>query len=68
MQKAMALAAHGDERTHMRYVMGTMAMRTIPAEALPSLPDELLVESSQPSANGVRKAIVRHVQAGSKRP
>jgi integrase len=61
MQKAMALAAHGDERTHMRYVMGTTAMRTIPAEALPSLPDELPVESSHHSANGHRKAIVGHV-------
>jgi hypothetical protein len=34
----MHLAAHADPKTHMRYVMRTVAMRTIPEAALPALP------------------------------
>ena len=43
----MHLAAHGDAKTHMRYVMQTTAMRTIPEAALPSHLPAALVESSQ---------------------
>jgi integrase len=41
LQKAMALAAHSDARTHMRYVMRTTMMRTIPDDVLPRLPATL---------------------------
>jgi integrase len=47
VQTAMALAAHSDARTHMRYVMKTTAMRTIPEAVLPRLPATLPVESSR---------------------
>jgi integrase len=48
VQTAMALAAHSDARTHMRYVMKTTVMRTIPDAVLPRLPGFLPVESSAP--------------------
>jgi len=48
VQKAMALAAHSDAKTHMRYVMNTRSMRTIPEAALPPLPSVLAVQSSAP--------------------
>lgn len=48
MQTAMALASHSDARTHMRYVMKTLVMRTIPDAVLPRLPAFLAVESSAP--------------------
>jgi len=58
VQRAMALAAHSDSKTHMRYVMNTIAMRTIPAGALPRLPsartssvDDSRLESSRPVTN-----------------
>src|SRR5581483_4223457 len=38
VQHAMNLAAHWDPRVHARYVMRTLAMRTVPREALPALP------------------------------
>jgi hypothetical protein len=37
VQHAMTLASHSDARTHMRYVMKTAAMRTIPEAAVPRL-------------------------------
>jgi integrase len=46
VQHAMHLAAHADPKTHMRYVMKTTAMRTIPDAALPRLPAGRLVEAS----------------------
>jgi integrase len=46
VQHAMHLAAHADPKTHMRYVMNTTAMRTIPDAALPRLPVGQLVEAS----------------------
>jgi Phage integrase family len=45
LQHAMHLAAHADPKTHMRYVMKTTAMRTIPDAALPRLPAGRLVET-----------------------
>jgi integrase len=47
VQTAMSLAAHSDPQTHMRYVMRTRAMRTIPDAALPVLPPELPIESAK---------------------
>ncbi len=47
VQHAMHLAGHGDARTHMRYVMQTSALGTIPDAALPKLPAILAVESSR---------------------
>jgi hypothetical protein len=41
-QLAMRLASHSDERTHMRYVMTTPAMKAIPDAAVPRLPLGLL--------------------------
>ncbi len=41
VQRAMALASHSDAKTHMRYVMRTRGMRTIPDAALPRLPSAL---------------------------
>jgi hypothetical protein len=41
VQQAMSLASHWDARTHMRYVMRTRAMRTIPEAAIPRLPATL---------------------------
>jgi integrase len=38
VQRAMHLAGHSDARTHMRYVMQSPSMRTIPPSALPRLP------------------------------
>jgi integrase len=38
VQHAMHLAGHSDAKTHMRYVMQSAAMRTIPDTALPRLP------------------------------
>ncbi|MEO6419640.1 MAG: tyrosine-type recombinase/integrase, partial [Polyangiaceae bacterium] len=35
VQHAMHLTAHSDPRVHARYVMDTVAMRTIPEAALP---------------------------------
>jgi len=46
VQHAMHLAAHADPKTHMRYVMNTRAMRTIPDAALPRLPAGRLIETS----------------------
>jgi integrase len=46
VQHAMHLAAHSDPKTHMRYVMNTAAMRTIPDAALPQLPAGRLLEST----------------------
>ena len=37
VQHAMHLTAHSDPRVHARYVMDTVAMRTIPEAALPRL-------------------------------
>ncbi len=37
VQKAMKLAGHSDQKTHMRYVMDSAEMRTIPDAALPRL-------------------------------
>lgn len=37
-QQAMHLASHSDEKTHKRYVMSTLEMRTIPASIVPRLP------------------------------
>jgi integrase len=34
-QQAMRLASHSDEKTHMRYVMTTPAMKQIPGAAVP---------------------------------
>jgi integrase len=48
VQHAMHLAAHGDAKTHMRYVMRTAAMRSIPDAALPPFLPMALLESSQP--------------------
>jgi hypothetical protein len=45
VQHAMHLAAHADPKTHMRYVMNTIAMRTIPEAALPRLPAGNLPET-----------------------
>ncbi len=47
VQTSMAVAAHSDARTHMRYVMRTTVMRTIPDAVLPRLPGFLPVESSR---------------------
>jgi integrase len=41
VQQAMSLASHSDARTHMRYVMKTAAMRSIPEAAIPRLPVQL---------------------------
>ena len=38
VQHAMHLAAHSDPKVHQRYVASTVAMRTIPAAAVPQLP------------------------------
>ncbi len=38
VQRAMHLAGHSDAKTHMRYVMQSPSMRTIPPSALPRLP------------------------------
>jgi hypothetical protein len=46
VQHAMHLAAHSDPKTHMRYVMNTTAMRTIPEAALPQLLAGRLLEST----------------------
>jgi integrase len=40
-QHAMALTGHSDPKVHARYVMSTAAMRAIPANALPTLPEAL---------------------------
>jgi integrase len=45
VQHAMHLAAHADPKTHMRYVMKTTAMRTIPEAALPRLSAGELVDA-----------------------
>ena len=37
-QHAMRLAGHSDQKTHMRYVMDSPEMRSIPVAALPRLP------------------------------
>lgn len=37
-QRAVRLAGHSDEKVHMRYVMSTPEMRTIPVEIVPKLP------------------------------
>ena len=37
VEHAMHLTAHSDPRVHARYVMDTVAMRTIPEAALPRL-------------------------------
>ena len=50
VQHAMHLASHADTKTHMRYVMRTTAMRTIPDAALPILPSATF-ESSRPVTN-----------------
>jgi hypothetical protein len=47
VQHAMLLASHSDARTHMRYVMKTAAMRTIPEAAIPRLPVGVLMEVSR---------------------
>jgi hypothetical protein len=36
-QTAMRLASHADEKTHMRYVMRTAAMRRIPESVVPKV-------------------------------
>jgi integrase len=46
VQHAMHLAAHSDPKTHMRYVMNTTAMRTIPEAALPQLLAGRLLQST----------------------
>jgi len=46
-QQAMRLASHSDEKTHMRYVMTTAAMKEIPAAAVPKLPIGLLRQKQQ---------------------
>ncbi len=50
VQHAMHLASHADAKTHMRYVMRTIAMRTIPDAALPIL-SAPTPESSRPVTN-----------------
>ncbi len=50
-QHAMLLAGHADDRTHMRYVMQTRALGSIPDAALPKLPAVLAVETSRPVTN-----------------
>jgi len=47
VQQAMHLAGHSDAKTHLRYVMQTRAMGTVPEAALPRL--ALPVESSESS-------------------
>ncbi len=49
VQTAMALAAHSDARTHMRYVMKTTVMRTIPEAVLPRLSGALSTAQSSRS-------------------
>jgi len=46
-QQAMRLASHSDEKTHMRYVMTTPAMKAIPAAVIPRLPGRLLPQKKQ---------------------
>jgi integrase len=41
-QRAMRLASHADEKTHMRYVMNTPEMRLLPPGAVPNLPTTVL--------------------------
>lgn len=47
VQHAMHLSAHSDAKVHSRYVMQTLAMRTIPAAALPQLPTGALAEDAR---------------------
>ncbi len=47
VQRAMVLAGHSDAKTHLRYVMRTSAMRTVPDAALPMLAPMTAGESSR---------------------
>ena len=52
VQRAMKLAGHSDQKTHMRYVMDTAEMRTIPVAALPQLrPGPIRAKSPRAPAN-----------------
>jgi hypothetical protein len=51
VQHAMHLASHSDPKVHARYVMNTLAMRTIPSAALPRLPMGPLVEAYERDGN-----------------
>jgi hypothetical protein len=46
VQRAMALASHSDAKTHMRYVMRTRGMRTIPEAAPPGIRAEIMNDFS----------------------
>jgi hypothetical protein len=46
-QQAMLLSGHSDPNVHVRYVMRTKVMRTIPAAALPPLTIQRLVSRSR---------------------
>ena len=48
VQRAMVLAGHSDAKTHLRYIMRTVAMRTVPDAALPVLTPMKALESSRP--------------------
>jgi integrase len=47
-QQAMRLASHSDEKTHMRYVMQTDAMKQIPSGAIPRLPSACFTNGHNP--------------------
>jgi hypothetical protein len=52
-QTAMRLASHADEKTHMRYVMRTAAMRRIPESVVPKV---LALPIATARGNSGRKA------------
>jgi integrase len=49
-QHSMHLASHADERTHLRYVMSTPAMRRIPEAAVPELAQTVSFAPPAPSS------------------
>jgi integrase len=59
VQQAMHLAGHSDAKTHLRYVMQTRAMGTVPDAALPSLPSALGFQSSKSSETEAAGTVLR---------
>jgi hypothetical protein len=63
----MNLASHSDPRVHARYVMRTLAIRTVPPEALPALPMGALTaearDDSRSQVNASSRAETRKLSA-----
>lgn len=61
VQHAMHLADHSDPKVHQRYVMNTVAMRTLPEAAIPALPPASAIV---PARDDSRGATSRNFGAG----